>query len=68
MMPFGLKNAPPTFQRAMEEALKGCEDFAIVYIDDILVFSDSEEAHLAHLRQIFLPIARQFLPCQVSEI
>ena len=44
-MPFGLKNAPPTFQRAMMAALQGCEDFAVVYIDDILVFSATREEH-----------------------
>ena len=53
VMPFGLKNAPPTFQRAMTLALQGCEDFAIVYIDDILVFSVDSAAHLDHLRCVF---------------
>ena len=52
VMPFGLKNAPPTFQRAMTAALQGCEDFCVVYIDDILVFSKNEEEHLEHLRQV----------------
>ena len=53
VMPFGLVNAPPTFQRAMTVALRGCEDFAAVYIDDVLVFSDSPEQHLDHLRKVF---------------
>ena len=48
-MPFGLINAPSTFQRAMSIALEGLEAFCCVYIDDILVFSDSEEDHLCHL-------------------
>ena len=52
-MPFGLKNAPPTFQRAMSSALQGCEDYTAVYIDDILVFSDSVPLHLDHLREVF---------------
>ena len=39
VMPFGLRNAPPTFQRAMSRALVGCEHCAVVYIDDILIFS-----------------------------
>ena len=53
VMPFGLKTAPPTFQRAMSFALKGCEDFATVYIDDILIFSRTREEHLKHLQKVF---------------
>ena len=53
VMPFGLVNAPATFQRAMSLALKGCEDWAVVYIDDVLVFSDNREQHLKHLEQVF---------------
>ena len=36
VMPFGLVNAPATFQRAMSLALRGCEEFTAVYLDDIL--------------------------------
>ena len=53
VMPFGLRNAPPTFQRAMSLALSGCEDCSVVYIDDILIFSNTEEEHLEHLRRVF---------------
>ena len=42
VMPFGLVNAPSTFQRAMSTSLRGCEAFSVVYIDDILVFSTNE--------------------------
>ena len=52
-MPFGLVNASATFQRAMSFALRGCEDCAIVYIDDILIYSDSREDHLRHLDRVF---------------
>ena len=58
-MPFGLKNAPPTFQRAMTVALKGCEEFAIVYIYDILVFSQTHEEHINHLRQVLERLERE---------
>ena len=50
-MPFGLVNAPSTFQRAMSYALRGCEEFTAVYIDDVLIFSETEEQHLAHLEK-----------------
>ena len=52
-MPFGLRNAPATFQRAMAVALDGCDHCLVVYIDNILVFSSSEEEHLAHFEVVF---------------
>ena len=51
-MPFGLRNAPSTFQRCMNEVLQGLEDFSSAYIDDIVVFSRTWEEHLAHLKQV----------------
>ena len=53
VMPFGLCNAPSTFQRLMQRILQGLGSFCSVYIDDILVFSESMEEHLIHLTQIF---------------
>ena len=52
-MPFGLCNAPATFQRLMQKVLAGLESFYSVYTDDILVFSELEEEHVNHLNQIF---------------
>ncbi|KAG6527525.1 hypothetical protein ZIOFF_009636 [Zingiber officinale] len=49
VMSFGLKNTPAVFQRKMDNSFKGCEEFLVVYIDDILVFSEDEEQHCAHL-------------------
>jgi hypothetical protein len=49
VMPFGLKNAPAVFQRKMDNCFRGTERFIAVYIDDILVFSQSEEEHAEHL-------------------
>ena len=57
-MPFGLKNASPTFQRAMALALQLCEDFATVYIDDILIFSQDEISHAEYLRLVFGRLAQ----------
>nr|AXG50786.1 ORF3 [Piper yellow mottle virus] len=49
VMPFGLKNAPAVFQRKMDNCFKGMEDFIVVYIDDILVFSENMKDHAQHL-------------------
>eukprot|EP00253_Pinus_taeda_P032587 PITA_32587 len=54
-MPFGLKNAGATFQRAMDIAFaKEIHDFLVVYLDDLTPFSKSDQEHLNHLRKIFM--------------
>ena len=53
VMLFGLRNTPPTFQRAMGVALEGCEHCSVIYIDDILIFSQSRSEHLQHFQLIF---------------
>jgi hypothetical protein len=57
-MPFGLKNAPAKFERVMDNALKSYFDWLIVYIDGILVFSDSVEQHFKHLNK-FLQVMKE---------
>ena len=47
-MPFGLKNAPATFQRAIASVFRSHPN-AVPYLDDILVFSQAWEEHLDHL-------------------
>ena len=51
-MSFGLRNAAQTFQRFMDEVLRGLE-FCYAYLDDILVASSNSEEHLTHLRTLF---------------
>ena len=51
-MPFGLKNAAQTFQRLMDGIFQDI-DFVFVYLDDILVASNSESQHLKHLSTVF---------------
>ncbi|UVW45035.1 ORF3 [Badnavirus tessellopandani] len=58
VMPFGLKNAPAVFQRKMDYCFKGHENYIAVYIDDILIFSNSEESHVQHLEN-FLSICEK---------
>ena len=53
-MPFGLCNAPTTFQRLMEAVLHGLiRRHCVIYLDNILVFSQMFEEHLQHLHQVF---------------
>ena len=52
-MPFGLKNAPGTFQRAADVILAGVKwQFALVYLDDIIIYSSSIEEHYDHLATV----------------
>ncbi|CAJ0950513.1 unnamed protein product [Ranitomeya imitator] len=53
-MPFGLANAPSVFQSFMHDIFREYMDkFLIVYLDDILVFSDDWESHVKQVRMVF---------------
>ncbi|CAF1164741.1 unnamed protein product [Rotaria magnacalcarata] len=51
----GLKNSPPSFQLITSNLLLPCKKFSLVYLDDILIYSNSFQQHLDHLNQV-LPI------------
>jgi hypothetical protein len=52
VVPFGLKNAPPFFQRVMDQTLVGEKHCARCFIDDFIIFSRNLENHKQHLRQV----------------
>ncbi len=64
-MPFGLCNAPATFQRLMQRCLGGqLVDTMLVYLDDVIVYSPDFESHLQHLEQVFWAMEKYGLKLQ----
>ncbi len=51
-LPFGLRNAPAFFSHTMQ-SIFGHLDFVEIYIDDLIIFSETVEKHLEHIKQIF---------------
>ena len=52
-VPFGLAQAPAYFQKLINDVLRGC-NFAMGYLDDMIIYSRSEQEHLEHLEEIFI--------------
>ncbi len=53
-MPFGLMNAPATFQSLMTQIFRGINwRYVLCYIDDIVIFSSTFEEHLQHIGEVF---------------
>ena len=65
-VPFGLAQAPAYFQRLINEVLTDC-NFAMGYLDDIIIFSKSKEEHLQHLEEIFLRLRKAGLKLKLQK-
>lgn len=66
VMPFGLRNAPATFQRLMTKVLgdfKGCN----VYLDDMVVYSDTWVSHLERIHALFSCLAEARLTINLAK-
>lgn len=62
VMPMGLCNAPATFQALMNSIFGDCiDEFMVIYIDDILIYSDSYQDHLRHLETVLQKLANNEL-------
>lgn len=67
-MPFGLKNAPATFQRVMDNVLRDLAGkCCLVYMDDIIVFSTSLQEHIENLNRIFKALEKVNLKIQLDK-
>jgi len=67
-MPMGLANSPSTFERLMEIAMKGMQwKTMLVYLDDIICFSQTEHQHIERLAMIFERLRQANLKIKVSK-
>ena len=67
-MPFGLRNAPMSFQMLMSIVLQGLNwKFVLCYIDDILVFSRDVDTHIKHLSEVFARLRKANLTLKPSK-
>ena len=68
VMPMGLTNACATFQRLMNMVLDGyIGDFCLVYLDDIIIYSENEEDHLKHVQQVVERLRKHNLKIKLSK-
>ena len=68
VMPFGLTNAPAAFMDLMNHVCRPMMDRSvIVFIDDILVYSKTQEEHVEHLREVLETLRRENLYAKFSK-
>lgn len=67
VMPFGLHNAPATFQRMIDHLLTGCENYSGGYIDDLVIHSQTWAEHLQHLWEVLNIMQRANLTLKVGK-
>ncbi|QRW22942.1 Retrotransposable element Tf2 protein [Rhizoctonia solani] len=68
VMPFGLTNAPAAFQHFMNDLFRDLIDVTVViYLDDILIFSEKPEDHPTHVREVLSRLLKNQLFCKLSK-
>jgi hypothetical protein len=67
-MSFGLCNAPTTFMRVMNHVFRPfLDDFLILYLDDILIFSGTWDEHVRHVKKVLDTLQREKLYVKFSK-
>lgn len=66
VMAFGMRNAPATFQRLMQQVLSGVKN-CDAYLDDVVVYSSSWETHLCSLGEVFLRLSNASLTINLAK-
>lgn len=67
VMPFGLVNTPSIFSQLIAIALQGLEKFTVAYLDDILIYSETLEDHLSHIKQVFEKLRQHDLKLKLKK-
>lgn len=68
VMPFGLSNAPATFQARINEVLRPFLDiFCTAYIDDILIYSEDRLSHQSHVNMVLDALGKAGLHCDIKK-
>ena len=66
-VPFGLTQAPAYIQQLISIVLQDCSNFAMAYLDDIIIFSQNELEHLEHIETIFKKFKKAGLKLKESK-
>ena len=64
---YGLTGAPAVFQNCMNAVLGDVRHFALAFVDDIIVFSETYEDHLKHLQDVFDRLRKANLKLKISK-
>ena len=66
-MSFGLTGSPAVFQNCMNAVLGDVRHFALAFVDDIIVFSETFEEHMTHLEEVFERLQKANLKLKISK-
>ena len=66
-LPFGPVQALAYFQQLISMVIQGCSDFAMAYLDDIIIFSKNEAGYLEHIKIIFQKLKEAGLKLKESK-